>query len=54
MLERKQKVIKEKHQRDLMLLEYDSKKKDDYRKEMLSEAEYLGKLKRDLELERTQ
>lgn len=43
--DRKQKVIKEKYQRDVMLMEYESKKKNDFRREMNSEAEYLHKLR---------
>jgi hypothetical protein len=35
-----------------MLMEFEAKKRDTFKKEMVSEADYLQKLKDDLELER--
>lgn len=51
-IEKKQKIVKEKYQRDVMLMEFEAKKRDTFKKEMVSEADYLQKLKDDLELER--
>ena len=53
-IEKKQKVVKDKYQRDVMLMEYEAKKRDTFKKEMQSEADYLKKLKNDLEMEREQ
>lgn len=42
----------EKQKRDLMLKESQTKKKSDFRKEMVSESEYLDKLKAEIEREK--
>lgn len=40
-MDKKQKIIKEKYHRDVMLMEYESKKRETFKKEMVSEADYL-------------
>ena len=51
-IERKQKILEEKNKRDIMLKEFHEKKKVDYHKEMVSESEYLEKLKSEVEREK--